>query len=295
MSQARYFDYGFTLTGDAYAFLLREAFVPGVYSGLDVSLGRTPDEIVIAPGTVLLSDGVLVSEDQQQTIKFQIASSSNGFVIAARHKYQHITGGTPAEFSVVPIDTLTAWAAGYAYYVIGSYLNGVVSSVQKIRDRLQYVLENFVASSVVESFPVPFLSSGGGSGGSSSIFSFDSGGSAANTTIGAPSEEILFEQLIRLDTGTVFSIKFDAVLAVTGGTGDYSVYIGSTTPKSTTGGVVVGTLSTTSLTEVIASVSSGPFTAPTIPGGVCFLQIVASNTDAASNVSTIRSPIVRGF
>lgn len=291
MSQARYFDYGFTLTGDAYAFLLREAFVPGVYSGLDVSLGRTPDEIVIAPGTVLLNDGVLVSEDQQQTIKFQITSSTNGFVIAVRHKFQHITGGTPAEFSVVPIDTLAAWTAGYSYYVIGSYLNGVVSSVQKIRDRLQYVLENFVASSVVESFPVPFSSGGEGS----SIFHFSSGGPAVSTTIGAPSAEILFEQLIHLNTNTLFSIQFDAVLSVTGGVGNYSVYVGSTTPQSTAGSILVGTLSTSSITEVVASVGNGPFTAPTIPGGICFLQIAASNTDAASNVSTIRSPIVRGF
>lgn len=164
MAQARYFDYGFTLTSDAYAFLLSQTFVPGVYQGLDISRGASPDEVVIASGTVLLDDGVVINENQPQTIKFYTGASQQ-FLVVVRHRLQHIVGGTPADFAVIPYDNLTVWVSGYSYYVIGSVsvrpvgtgVDIVYSSAQKIQDRLAYIIENFSASSTSQSFVAPLM------------------------------------------------------------------------------------------------------------------------------------------
>lgn len=164
MAQARYFDYGFTLTSDAYAFLLSQTFVPGVYQGLDISQGVSRDEVVISPGTVLLDDGVAINENQPQTIKFYTGASQQ-FLVVVRHQLRHIVGGTPADFGVIPFDNLSGWVAGYSYYVIGTIsvhtTNTDVlitySSAQKIKDRLAYIIENFSASSISQSFVAPLV------------------------------------------------------------------------------------------------------------------------------------------
>lgn len=173
MSQARYFDYGQTLTSDAYAFLLRQAFVPGVYQGLDVSTGATPDEILIAPGTVLLGDGVLVSENETQTIK--LGSLALGqYLVVVRHRLQPPVGGIPAVFDVIPYDNLEVWAAGYSYYVIATITFGSpvgsppqyqtsIANAQKIKARIQQIIETFSPTSISQSFVAPLTPVGGSS------------------------------------------------------------------------------------------------------------------------------------
>lgn len=181
MSQARYFDYGETLTSDAYAFLLSQTFVPGVYQGLDVSSGSTPDEILIAPGTVLLDDGVAINENAQQTLR--LGSISVGqYLVVVKHKLQPIVGGTPATFGVIPVDNLAAWTAGFSYYVIATITYGPpvgappqyqvsIANAQKIRARLIDILQSYAStsSSLSQSFVAPLLGQRGFQGSQGTI------------------------------------------------------------------------------------------------------------------------------
>lgn len=87
-------------------------------------------------------------------------------------------------------------------------------------------------------------------------------------------EVILYEWAINLSDLTVganVTVQLNAILqAIGGGTANFRVYVGSTTPGNTTGGTLRASTSTASATEVVDSVTGAAFANP---GGTCLVQV----------------------
>jgi len=132
------------------------------------------------------------------------------------------------------------------------------------------------------------LLSSGGTTTAAGICIDDSTG--RTTKIDAPGEEILYEVPIDLDTvpvGTLLTPQWQAVVAVSyTSTGTFRLYVGSTTPGNTAGGTVRALLSTSSPSDVLATVTGPPFANP---GGKVFVQITGINDTPHTEVSEIVS------
>jgi hypothetical protein len=110
------------------------------------------------------------------------------------------------------------------------------------------------------------------------------------TSLNAAGEEILYEEPIDLDAvalGAPVIPSWSAVVSVSApSTGTFRLYIGSTTPGNTVGSTLRATLTTSSLSDALASVAGAAFLNP---GGKVLLQITGINDAPASAVSEMPS------
>jgi hypothetical protein len=99
-------------------------------------------------------------------------------------------------------------------------------------------------------------------------------------------ETILYEYYVDLDdagsSGNI-QVRLSAIVNVSAGTGTYKVYVGATSPGSTTGGTARATITTASTTSDVQTNLGSAFTNPT---GGQLVQITAVNSGA--NKSHIR-------
>jgi hypothetical protein len=117
---------------------------------------------------------------------------------------------------------------------------------------------------------------------------------ARSTSLNASGEEIMYEisvDLTLIPSDFLLSVRLDAILSVSStSTGTYRVYIGATSPGSTSGATQILQVQTTSTSEVVVYGTGTPFMNPT---GRKLLQVTAINNTPASCVSYIRGATVR--
>lgn len=128
---------------------------------------------------------------------------------------------------------------------------------------------------------------GSGSGTKQLAFTDNEGMAMLVPPGGVDLEGILYEWAVDLALlGGIITPILSAIIAVRGtAPGTFNLYLGSTTPGDTTGGVLIATISTNSVSEVVVSATGAPFINPT---GICLLQLTGVVADVNSQA------IIRG-
>lgn len=100
MAQTRIFNFGDTATQAKIKTAFQKLLPSLVYEGCDLSISGVTT-VTIASGSLLLPDGVLVSEDSAVTISVPITGAAEDFTIVCTHVDEAIIGGAGATYSAV--------------------------------------------------------------------------------------------------------------------------------------------------------------------------------------------------
>lgn len=100
MSQKRLFDHGKTLTVDDINQIHADTLPKGPYVGYDVSPNGAGDQVIIAPGLLVLPSGICVTETANRVIDFIPPGPVTNYTVTCRHTDNGLIGGTEALYAV---------------------------------------------------------------------------------------------------------------------------------------------------------------------------------------------------
>lgn len=99
MAQTRIYDFGALLTQARTKAFASRLFTPGLYEGYDPTI-VTPTLLRLAPGTILLPNGVLINESGNTDVAVPTPASPTNYTITADHDDVQAVGGSPAYYTL---------------------------------------------------------------------------------------------------------------------------------------------------------------------------------------------------